>query len=49
VVRRLDEALDTAVAMAEEGSDHLGGAGVLVTGSIYTVAQARTLLGGQPV
>jgi dihydrofolate synthase/folylpolyglutamate synthase len=41
---RLDEALDSAVALAEEEGD-LGGAGVLVTGSILTVAQARTLLG----
>jgi dihydrofolate synthase / folylpolyglutamate synthase len=43
---RLDAALDAAVALAEEESDHLGGAGVIVTGSIYTVAEARTLLGG---
>jgi dihydrofolate synthase/folylpolyglutamate synthase len=41
---RLDEALDSAVALAEEEGD-LGGAGVLVTGSILTVAAARTLLG----
>jgi dihydrofolate synthase/folylpolyglutamate synthase len=46
---RLDDALDAAVALAEENSDHLGGSGVLVTGSIYTVAQARTLLGGGAV
>jgi dihydrofolate synthase/folylpolyglutamate synthase len=49
VSRRLDNALDVAVALAEEDSDHLGGAGVLVTGSIYTVAEARTLLGGGSV
>jgi dihydrofolate synthase/folylpolyglutamate synthase len=49
VVRRLDNALDAAVALAEENSDHLGGSGVLVTGSIYTVAEARTLLGGGAV
>src|SRR6185503_7320047 len=49
VVRRLDDALDSAVALAEENSDHLGGSGVLVTGSIYTVAEARTLLGGGSV
>jgi dihydrofolate synthase / folylpolyglutamate synthase len=41
---RLDEALDSAVALAEEEGD-LGGAGVLVTGSILTVAEVRTLLG----
>jgi dihydrofolate synthase/folylpolyglutamate synthase len=46
---RLDNALDAAVASAEEDSDHLGGSGVLVTGSIYTVAEARTLLGGGAV
>ena len=42
---RLDDALDAAIALAEEEGD-LGGAGVLVTGSIVTVAEARTLLGG---
>ncbi|MBA2769877.1 MAG: bifunctional folylpolyglutamate synthase/dihydrofolate synthase [Sporichthyaceae bacterium] len=44
VVRRLDDAIDSAVDLAETDSD-LGGSGVLVTGSIVTVAQARTLLG----
>lgn len=44
VVPRLDDALDTAVGLAEE-EGAMGGAGVLVTGSIYTVAEARTLLG----
>lgn len=43
VVPRLDDALDTAITLAEEEGD-LGGAGVLVTGSIVTVADARTLL-----
>jgi len=41
---RLDDALDSAVDLAEAEGD-LGGAGILVTGSIVTVAQARTLLG----
>ncbi|MFJ6215225.1 bifunctional folylpolyglutamate synthase/dihydrofolate synthase [Streptomyces sp. NPDC092296] len=41
---RLDDAIDAAVALAEEGGD-LGGAGVLVTGSVYTVGEARILLG----
>jgi len=41
---RLDDALDTAVARAEEEAE-LGGAGVLVTGSVVTVGEARTLLG----
>jgi dihydrofolate synthase / folylpolyglutamate synthase len=44
---RLDDALDSAVTLAEEEGDHVGGAGVLVTGSIVTVAEARTLLGGR--
>ncbi len=44
VVPRLDDAIDAAVALAEEEGD-LGGVGVLVTGSIVTVAEARTLLG----
>jgi dihydrofolate synthase/folylpolyglutamate synthase len=45
VTPRLDDAIDSAVALAEEDSDHHGGAGVLITGSIMTVAEARTLLG----
>ena len=45
VAPRLDDALDSAIALAEEEGD-LGGAGVLVTGSIITVAEARALLGG---
>ncbi len=43
VVPRMDDAFDSAVALAEEEGD-LGGAGVLVTGSIVTVGDARTLL-----
>lgn len=42
---RLDDAIDSAVTLAEEEGD-LSGAGVLVTGSVVTVAEARTLLGG---
>jgi dihydrofolate synthase/folylpolyglutamate synthase len=45
VTPRLDDALDTAIGLAEQVG-HMGGAGVLVTGSVYTVAEARTLLGG---
>jgi len=41
---RLDDALDTAVARAETDAEY-GGAGVLVTGSVVTVGEARTLLG----
>lgn len=44
---RLDDALDTALGLAD--ADGEVGTGVLVTGSIYTVAEARTLLGGQPL
>ncbi len=44
VTPRLDDALDVAVRLAEEEGD-LGGAGVLVTGSVITVGDARLLLG----
>jgi dihydrofolate synthase / folylpolyglutamate synthase len=44
VVKRLDDALDAAVATAEAGGDLLG-AGVLVAGSVILAGQARTLLG----
>jgi len=45
VVPRLDDAIASAVALAEEEGE-VGG-GVLVTGSVVTAAQARTLLGRQ--
>ncbi|MQS12222.1 bifunctional folylpolyglutamate synthase/dihydrofolate synthase [Streptomyces kaniharaensis] len=41
---RLDEAIAAAVTLAEEEGD-LGGAGVLITGSVITVGEARLLLG----
>ena len=41
----LAEALDRAVALAEESGEY-GGAGVLVSGSVVLVGQARRLLGG---
>ena len=41
---RLDDAIDRAVALAEAEAAY-GGAGVLVTGSVVTVGEARTLLG----
>jgi dihydrofolate synthase/folylpolyglutamate synthase len=45
---RLDDAIEVAVRLAEEtGDDVLSGTGVLVTGSVVTVGEARTLLGGQ--
>ena len=40
---RLDDAIDAAVTLAEE--EDLGGAGVLVTGSVITVGEARLLFG----
>jgi dihydrofolate synthase/folylpolyglutamate synthase len=43
---RLDDAIETAVRLAEESDDGaLSGAGVLVTGSVVTAGEARTLLG----
>ena len=42
---RLDDALDLAVRLAEEGSSELGAGGVLVTGSVITAGEARILLG----
>ncbi|WP_432094412.1 bifunctional tetrahydrofolate synthase/dihydrofolate synthase [Streptomyces sp. bgisy100] len=41
---RLDDALEAAVTLAEEESE-FSGAGVLVTGSVITVGEARLLLG----
>ncbi|MCP9207357.1 bifunctional folylpolyglutamate synthase/dihydrofolate synthase [Streptomyces sp. NEAU-Y11] len=41
---RLDDALEQAVTLAEEESEY-SGAGVLVTGSVITVGEARLLLG----
>jgi dihydrofolate synthase / folylpolyglutamate synthase len=49
VLSRLDDALERAVLMADaaEGfDDAIGSGGVLVTGSVITVGEARTLLGG---
>jgi dihydrofolate synthase/folylpolyglutamate synthase len=44
---RLDDALEVAVRLAEESADGvLAGAGVLVTGSVVTAGEARTLLAG---
>lgn len=40
---RIDDAIDTAVTVAEQDGE-FGGAGVLVTGSVVTVAEARRLL-----
>ncbi|SNS65209.1 dihydrofolate synthase / folylpolyglutamate synthase [Geodermatophilus saharensis] len=46
---RLAEALTEAIELAEAGPDDaLGGSGVLVTGSVVTAGEARTVLGGRP-
>ncbi len=48
VVARLDDAIERAVALAEE--DGVGSSGVLITGSVVAVGEARTLLvGNEPV
>ncbi|GHH88926.1 dihydrofolate synthase [Streptomyces sulfonofaciens] len=41
---RLDDALEAAITLAEEEGE-FAGAGVLVTGSVFTVGEARVLLG----
>lgn len=46
VAPRLADALDLALRRAQEQAGT--GAGVLVTGSVVTVGEARTLLGGEP-
>ena len=46
VADRLDDAIELAVALADEAAaDGLGGTGVLVTGSVVTAGDARSLLG----
>jgi dihydrofolate synthase / folylpolyglutamate synthase len=42
---RLDDAIESAIGLAEEGEEQLGGSGVLITGSVVTAGEARTLLG----
>ncbi|HEY6278789.1 MAG TPA: folylpolyglutamate synthase/dihydrofolate synthase family protein [Streptosporangiaceae bacterium] len=42
---RLDGAIEIAVGLADEAAGPLGGAGVLVTGSVVTAGDARALLG----
>jgi dihydrofolate synthase/folylpolyglutamate synthase len=44
VVPRLDDAIETAISLAE--SEGFGTPGVLVTGSVVAVGEARTLLVG---
>ena len=48
MVARLDDAIERAVALAEQ--DGVGSPGVLITGSVVAVGEARTLLvGNEPV
>jgi dihydrofolate synthase / folylpolyglutamate synthase len=45
VSARLADAIEEAIELAEAGPDDaLGGSGVLVTGSVITAGEARTLL-----
>ena len=49
VRRRLDDAIDLAVTLAEQGGESgeaIGSGGVLVSGSVVTVGEVRRLLGG---
>ncbi len=51
VVRRLDDAIERAVARADSSDgyeDAIGSGGVLITGSVITVGEARVLFGGEP-
>jgi dihydrofolate synthase/folylpolyglutamate synthase len=41
---RLDDALEVAIELAEAGTEGMAGTGVIVTGSIVTAGEARTLL-----
>jgi dihydrofolate synthase/folylpolyglutamate synthase len=47
VVSLLPDALDRAVTLAEQSAAELGASGVVVTGSVVTVGEARALLRGQ--
>jgi dihydrofolate synthase/folylpolyglutamate synthase len=48
---RLDDAIETAIGLVEEigeAGQPLSGAGVLITGSVVTVGEARALFGQEP-
>lgn len=46
---RLDDALETAIELAEsDGDAQLSGVGVVVTGSVVTAGEARALFGKEP-
>jgi dihydrofolate synthase/folylpolyglutamate synthase len=47
VARRLDDAIDQAATLAEEGGvfgEAIGSGAVLITGSVVTVGEARQML-----
>ena len=46
MVPLLPDAIERAITLAEESGAELGGAGVLVTGSVVTAGEARALLRG---
>ncbi|CAM3581901.1 bifunctional tetrahydrofolate synthase/dihydrofolate synthase [Smaragdicoccus niigatensis] len=49
MVPNLADALERAIILAEEGDDEApGGSGVVVTGSVVTAGEARTLFGKDP-
>jgi dihydrofolate synthase / folylpolyglutamate synthase len=49
VAPRLDDALETAIELAESDADaRLSGVGVVVTGSVVTAGEARALFGKDP-
>lgn len=51
IEQRLPDAIDTAIALATDAdgdSDRISGAGVVITGSVAMVGQARTLFGHDP-
>ena len=47
----LPDAIETAIALAEESGDEgegFGGSGMVITGSVVTAGAARTLFGKDP-
>jgi dihydrofolate synthase / folylpolyglutamate synthase len=45
---RLDDALETAIRLAESDDQSLAGAGVIATGSVVTAGEVRALFGKEP-
>jgi dihydrofolate synthase/folylpolyglutamate synthase len=48
VASTLPDAIETAIALAEEGDDGFSGSGIVITGSVVTAGAARTLFGRDP-